>query len=264
MAKLTSLLSLSGTVDNLSFYKMEGVDGTVVRHKGGAKREKILHDASFANTRRNMGEFGGRGIATRYLLQALASLRPGHGTTGTLNKLFTAVQKMDGENPWDQRSIALSRCPQLLQGLSISKRLLLDSILKNDVHGHIDRAALSASVALPPLIPGVNCLHPKANPFFRVVAVLGIMPDLFYHEGLDGYGPEERFQTVANQSRETPWQQTNATSEASTLDLVLPQGPGVESFSLLLSIALQYGKLGPGGTIEPGHKTVASKIISVA
>ena len=77
MAKLTSLLSLSGTLDNLSFYKMEGVEGTVVRRKGGASKEKILHDTSFANTRRNMVEFGGRGPAIHYLLQALVPCGPG-------------------------------------------------------------------------------------------------------------------------------------------------------------------------------------------
>jgi hypothetical protein len=44
MAKPTSLLYLSGTVDNLSFYKMEGVEGTIVRRKGGAIKEKILYD----------------------------------------------------------------------------------------------------------------------------------------------------------------------------------------------------------------------------
>jgi hypothetical protein len=90
------------------------------------------------------------------------------------------------------------------------------------------------------------------------------MPDLFYHEGLDRYGPAEGFQTVLPQCIETPWEQTNAGSEANTLELVLPDGPGVEGFSLLLTVAIQYGKLGTGGTIEPLPKAVASKIISVA
>jgi hypothetical protein len=173
MAKLTSLITFQGSLDGISVYKMEGVDKPVVRRKGGAKKEKILHDPCFKNTRSNLGEFGARGPATRYVLQAFAPLRPGHGTAGDINKVLSVVQKLDTESEWGRRSVALSRCGQLLQGLNISRRLTWDTIVKNDLGYQLTRKSLSARVEVPPLLPGLNCLHPKTNPFFRLVAVLG-------------------------------------------------------------------------------------------
>jgi hypothetical protein len=263
MAKLTSLFSFQGSLDGISVYKMEGVEKPVVRKKGGAAKEKILRDPCFKNTRRTMGEFGGRSAASRYILEAFTPLRPGHGTTGRINKVLTALQKMDTDSPWGRRSVALTLCPQLLQGLDISKRLLLDDILKNALTGVLSRTELKGIVSVPPIIPGVNCLHPKSHPFFRVVAVLGVVPDLIYHEHLLEYGPPEGFLPIPAQSRETPWKQTNSPAEAATLEVTLRGAPAIEGYCLMLSVAIQYGKLGPTGAIEPLPKAVASKIIAV-
>jgi hypothetical protein len=263
MAKLTSSFSFTGTLDGLSCFRMEGVDRPVVRRKGGAPRDKILHDPCFKNTRRNLGEFGGRGPATRYVLQAVQPLRPGLRTAGQINKILCAVQKLDTVAPWGRRSVALTRCPQLLQGLNISGRLAWEEVVRSETMHAVDRTALSARLAVPPLLPGVNCLHPKAYPFFRVVAVLGLVPDLAYTEALDAWAPGEGFTAVAAQHRETPWVQAARSSEAAVLDLALPRHPGIENFSLLLSAAIQYGKLGTNGDVEPLPKAVASRILVV-
>ena len=209
MAKLTSLLSFHGTLDGISVYEMEGVDQPVVRRKGGAAKEKIHHDPCFAGTRRGMAEFGGRGTASRYVQNAFSPLRPGHGTTGTINKLLRAVQQLDTASPLGRRNIALSLCPELLQGLNISKRLLLDRVLHHALSCQLFKDSGTASVALPPLIPGFNILHPATHPFFKVVAVLGLMPDLFFQERLDQYGPVAGYRSLASQYVETAWQQTN-------------------------------------------------------
>ena len=265
MAKLTStLFTFSGSLDGISVYNMEGVEQPVVRRKGGAKREKILHDPCFENTRRVMGEFGGRSAASRYLLQAFAPLRPGHGTTGRINGLLTALQKMDTSSPWGERSVALSRCPQLFQGLDISRRLKLEDVLQTALHAHLTRDTRSARLDLPPLIPGVNCAHPKTPSFFQVVAVLGVMPDLFYRKQPGDYLPEEDFRPTAPQVAETAWHQTNTAPAATTLELTLPSAPGVDSYSLVLSVALRYGKLAPTGVVEPLPKAVAARILAVA
>jgi hypothetical protein len=89
-----------------------------------------------------------------------------------------------------------------------------------------------------------------------------VVPDLLYHELLKTYLPREGFQPVPAQCVETPWQQTNTASEASRLELSLPESPGAEGYSLLLSVAIQYGKLGVTGAIEPLPKAVASKVLA--
>jgi hypothetical protein len=136
-------------------------------------------------------------------------------------------------------------------------------VVKTELPHTVDRSSLSALIEVPPLLPGVNCLHPKTYPFFRVVAVLGLVPDLFYREKLGVYWPEEGFQIVPAQHLETPWQQTARPAEPITLELALPHHPGVESFSLLLSAAVQYGRPGLNSEVEHLPKAVASRILAV-
>lgn len=263
MAKLTSLIQFSGTLDGISVYKMAGVDQPVVRRRGGAPRQKILRDPGFENTRRTMTEFGGRSAATRLVLEALHPLRPGLGMTGQVNKILSAVQKLDLESAWGLRAVALSRCPQLLQGLDISRRLLWDRIIKAELNLQLHRDALSARLDVPPLLPGVNCDHHKTYPYFRIVAVLGVVPDLFYRKVPGAYLPVEGFGRVKPQVCQTSWQLTRKASEAVALELCLKDAPSLEDFSLLLSAAVQYGSPGAGGTIELQPHAVASKILAV-
>lgn len=263
MAKLTSLITFSGSLDNISVYEMAGVSKPIVRKKGGAKREKILRDPCFANTRRNMGEFTGRSVATRYVLEAFTPLRPGHGTTGILNKVLRAIQKMDTQSLWGQRCVALSLYPRLLQDFDISKRLTLDEVIKNGLTSSLSREERTARVEIPALLPGVNCLHPKNHPFFRVMAVLGVVPDLFYQELPEDYVPQNGFQAVPPQMATTPWRPTTGRADGTTLELTLPQSPGIEAYSLLLSVAIEYGRPDVTGAIEPVPRAVASKIVTV-
>lgn len=263
MAKLTSLLSFSGTLDGLSVYKMAGVKEPVVRRKGGASRQRIRTDDCFVNTRRNNAEFGGRSKASHEVLQALLPLRPGGRTTGEINRVLAAVQKLDTTAPWGRRSVALSRCPALLQGLNISRRLEWQEVVKSELPHQLDRATRSALLEVPPLLPGVNCLHPKSYPFFRVVAVLGGVPDLYYHEPWGIYRPEEGFTPVGTVHVDTPWQPTARPADAYTLELELPRHPGVEHFTLLLSAAVQYGRPGLSGEVDLLPGAVASRILAV-
>lgn len=246
------------------FYRMEGIVDPVMRKKGGPTKNKIRYDPRFSNTRRQNTEFGGCATATHFLLEALAPLRPGLGVTGSINKLLGSVQKMDEQSEWGQRAVALSACPGLLQGLNISRRLVLDNVIRHSFSFELSKQAPMASIDLPPLLPGVNCLHPKSYSFFQVIAVLGVIPDLYFKEKLDSYAPGEQFQSLPNQVVQTDWLQTNRPGPATRLELSLPLIPGTESYSKILSLAVRYGKLSPTAVVEPIPKAVASKVLAVA
>lgn len=260
MAKLISLIQFSGTLDGISVYKMEGVKEPVVRRKGGASRQKILHDSCFENTRRCMGEFGGRSTATRYIFSAFGNLPRGRNTSGQINRRLTSLQRMDSRSPWGQRAVRLSQYPEVLRGLSITGRLTLDPIVPDLFACSLLREALQGRVEVPALLPGVNCHHPKAYPFFRVVAVLGVVPDLYYNELFNKFLPAEDF--IPLQKAETPWLPTTAAPPA-TLHLQLSQAPATEGFALVLSAGVEYGKLNPAGSVEPAPGAVAAKVLAV-
>lgn len=262
MAKLTSLIQFTGSLDDYSAYRMEGVKSLILRRKGGASRQKILHAPCFENSRRCMGEFGGRSTATHYIFSAFGGLPRGRTTSGQINRRLTSLQRMDSQSPWGQRAVRLSLYPEVLRGLSITGRMSLDFILPDGFSCSLSRGALQGWVEIPALQPGVNCHHPKVYPYFRVVAVLGVVPDLFYNEVYNKFAPVESFIFIPQQKAETPWQPTTATA-SSILELQLQQAPTAEGYTLVLSAGVAYGKLNLAGEVEPAPMAVAAKVLAV-
>jgi len=68
MAKLISGLSFTGSLSNLSAYKMRGHDGIIVRTKGGPSKEKIKESPSFLVTGCNNMEFGDHSTAASWTM----------------------------------------------------------------------------------------------------------------------------------------------------------------------------------------------------
>jgi hypothetical protein len=56
MAKLSGILKIEGTLQNMTFYKSQ--DGHLVCTKGGVSGARIANDPAFARTRENASEFG--------------------------------------------------------------------------------------------------------------------------------------------------------------------------------------------------------------
>ena len=75
MAKLSSPLSFTGTVDGVSVYPMRRVEGLVARKKGGPFTQTVRSSPSFAATRRNNKEFAGRSLAAGLVMEAMQPLK---------------------------------------------------------------------------------------------------------------------------------------------------------------------------------------------
>lgn len=262
MAKLTSLLKFQGSLEELNAYQLEGVNGTVVRRKSSLTRQQVLTDPCFSNTRKINKETAGCSAAVALLLETLGVLRPvvDQSCCGRLNALLKVVQAADTQNPWGRRSVRLSQRPGLLEGFNLRKVQPLESVLRNPLHCTVDKAALSAVVELPDLVPGVNFISPQAPPLYRVVATLGAVPDLYYEERGDRYGPAPGYKRVIAQTALTGWFPVKGGSEAIPLSLQLPEAPGVDDFSLLLTVGVQWGTVGLGGVVDIVKKVKSARI----
>lgn len=124
----------------------------------------------------------------------------------------------------------------------------------------MDKASLSAAIELPALLPGINFFHRPPFSLYRVVAALGIVPDLFYQEAGDHYFPPEDFDPVRAQTVETPWYSAKGGSPAATLSLHLPQSPAGGAYSLVLTLGVQWGSPGAGGNVLMAHKASSGRI----
>ncbi|WP_143774190.1 hypothetical protein [Niastella vici] len=182
MGKFNPNSTFTGSVGNLSIYNVRGLDKPVVRTKGGPTKRQIKTKPSFAATRRNNSEFGGRAKITRQVMDALRPLKylGDYNIAGPLNSLFIPIQALDTESEHGQRSIELSKNPGLMQGFNLNRRTPFNTIIANPLEYTLSKETLMGAVTIPALIPGVNFFVPGNYSWYKFIAVFGIIQDMFY------------------------------------------------------------------------------------
>src|SRR5688572_15681242 len=124
MAQLDGVIQFTGSLQNLSAYKMRGSDKIILRKKGGPTRKQVKHSPKFENTRRNNKEFSGRAAAAGHIKRSLHPLLflADYNIVGPLNALLRVIQKMDVTSGWGKRHIMLTKQPRLLEGFTLNRR----------------------------------------------------------------------------------------------------------------------------------------------
>lgn len=264
MAKLTGPFTFIGTIGDLSAYKMRGTDKTVLRLKWGPTAEDIQTKPQYDITRRNNREFDARSKGASLVQQVLQPLEPmrDYNLSGPLNGFMSRILKLDTEGVYGRRSLLLSRQARLLEGFNLNRRTPFDGTLRNGVGYTLSRETLSARVELPAFLPGTNFFPADRYPLFRVVAVLGLVPDLFL-DNYNNYTPEAQWKHVFPVRAETDWQPVKSGSSAAALELALPYTPSGAAFSLLLGVGISFGTLKGEGTIEPVKYVGSAKVLAM-
>ena len=261
MAKLEGNIQITGSLNNLSFYKMRGSDKIIVRRKGGPSSKEVKRSPKFENTRRNNREFGGRAIAARFIKQVLNPLHflTDYNITGPLNALLKPIQKMDTTNEWGKRNIILSEKARLLEGFSLNRSHQLDSIVRTPVLYSIQHQQVI--IDIPELLPGLNFITPGNYPWYKFIAVAGPIPDLYYKDENWGYQPKGNYNygpTIAV----SDWLPAN--SRAASTKLTLYGLPEVkpENHSILIATGIAFGIM-QGTEIQPVKYVGGAKVIGV-
>ena len=189
MPKLTGNIQFTGSLDNLSAYRMRGSDQIILRKKGGATKAKIKMHPNFALTRQNNAEFGGcsrAGTAIRRAISPVIQLAETR-IVGQLNALTRVILALDPVNARGERSISFSQHRQLLEGYCLNRQLFFNTVVRNPVGCAIFRETGSANILIPGLVPGVNLYTPPQYHMYRFIMVLGVVPDMVYKS--TGYEP---------------------------------------------------------------------------
>lgn len=271
MATLKNGLDITGPLGNLSVYKMRGVDKKIVRQKGGADRQDILHGQNFANTRRHHKEFTAVTQAAqhvRWTFHTLRSLSGGFNFSGPINALIRLVQKQDSLSEWGTRNIALSRYPDVLRGFPLNKTNVFDTIIRTTLEWSLDRPMRSARVVIPTLMRGVNFLPHDDHALFRFEISLGMAPDFLYDYDRKEHLPPAWYGGLHNgtgtRTAATPWYAAKEGCPASTLEIALNQVPKDEAYTLILSIGIRFGALYGDSIVKEVKYAGAAKILSTA
>ena len=259
---------LRGSLGDLSFYKMRGVEDTIVRTKGGFTKERIKTDPKLERLRLAESEFGGRAKAGKYIMKALMFQKPmaDYNIAGPLTKLLLPVQELDPEGDLGKRGILLSMYSHVMKGFSLNKNNTLDTVMRYPLYFSLDRETASATVNVPELVPDINFFVPAPvkYPYYRICVSLGIVPDMVYTES--GYRPIHLgYETLAigPAAVYTEWFPRLQGSPAQVLTIQHNFSPPDTHFTLLLAVGIQYGELQGVNNIQRAPYVGCAKVVEV-
>jgi hypothetical protein len=188
MPKQSSLITFTGKMDGISFYKKNGQH--LARKAGGPSRSRIMNDPKFARTRENLTEFSGLAVSVSSFTQMFSAVKNFKDGTlrGRLVKILRSITKLaDGIR--GQRSIEVSKNRELLQGVEMNSTLTLKTSIAakfNATHS-ADRSKGTITIANVDVNNAISA--PPVATHFKLVQLLGVVSDIGYHVDMKKYVP---------------------------------------------------------------------------
>ena len=170
MAQQKGIISLKGTIGNITFYKSK--DGFMAREKGSLDASRIANDPAFQRTRENGAEFGRAGKAGKFLRTALRSLLQNVSDSRMIARLvkeMMRVIKADETNPRGFRNVIDGEA-ELLKGFEFNVNSKLGTTLFAPFTGIINRLTGELIVNIPPFIPVNMITAPNGATHFKIVS----------------------------------------------------------------------------------------------
>ncbi|MGC3944105.1 MAG: hypothetical protein QM762_06195 [Chryseolinea sp.] len=258
MAHLVSGIQFTGSLGNVSAYRMKGSDKIVLRTKGGPSKKMVATGKQFDITRRNNNEFSRRAKGSALILNAMSDLRrlADYKISAALNAVLKQIQALDTTSVFGERDIFLSRRPGLLEGFSFNREITFDATLLAPLRVSIDDLANRVTVVLPEIVHGTNFRTDGHYPWCRFVLAAACVPDLEWRDnGFPG--------NVPRGTSQTEWQP--AMAEAAERRVELSFAPASNRAStLVVGIGLQYGVVSPSGEIVPVNFGCAKILLAKA
>ena len=267
MARVNGLNKITGKLANASFYTIQGGDQVYVRSKGGPKKRAIKTKPQFEKLRRNNSEWKGCTKMAGWIRYAYFDMKhlEDYPVIGSLNAITKKIQQLDEEGEHGKRSIYLSKHRALLGGFSLSRKQVLESVLRVPIDASIDREAMTARVSLPPIDTRMYLYNFRNLPFFRLYFQLGGVSDWKYDEENKMYNALNEMNWKGENFFCTDWMSTSGTTDSIEYNLEYiqdePQIP--ESLTLLLTVGLEFGKQGMDGKPEGVKYAGTAKIVRV-
>lgn len=260
MAKIDLPFNYEGKWGGMSIYHLRGV-GLVARSHSGPTAKDIKTGESHDITRRNNSEHGACSTASKYLRRTFHPLEPArdYGMSGPVTGWLKDYLPQDTDSEFGHRHVLLSKDPRLLEGINLSEKHPFDSVVRGGLSYTLSRGDLSASVQLPALRVGINLTPTGKQPYFKVVAALGVAPDVLWSAG--GYSFDRAYESLHPAVVESAWVPTAEGLEATTLSLQLPYTPPDDHFALVLTVGVLMGTIGRRGGVEAVKYAGCAKVL---
>ena len=189
MAISKSLLQLTGSLANVSMYKLHGGEQVVVRMKGGPSKDHIKKWPQFEKLRKNNSEWTGctrMASEIRCSFSAMNRLED-YPVTGALNAICKQIQKLDTEYEPGSRSVNLTQHKEMLNGFSFSRNQVLESVLRVSIETTLDMVTGEAHITIPQVNTDMYLYNFRKLPYYRIIANLSSTCDTIMNDEEKGY-----------------------------------------------------------------------------
>ena len=274
MARIKNFMQMTGSMANVSMYTLQGHDQVIIRVKGGPNKYQIKTKPQFEQVRRNNAEWKGctrMGSQIRGAFWVMNSLED-YPVSGALNAICKQIQKMDTESEHGKRALLLSIHKEMLLGFSFSRKQVLESVLRVPIESAIDRASGKAQITIPEVNTALYLYNFQKLPYYRIKACLSGVCDMH----IDEYGKEYihapyNFCDKNKGIFESEWLSASGTQAASQILLEYPideentsaNGQLTDDTTLILTLGVEFGKIGYGNITEPVKYAGTGKVIRV-
>ena len=269
MARAKNFLDITGSIANFSMYHLQGHDQVIVRSKGGPNRYQIKTKPQFEKVRRNNEEWKACTNMTGQIRNAYYDLKriEDYPASGALNAICKQIQKEDMVSEHGKRAVLVSAHKEMLVGFSLSKKQVFESVLRVPVTANIDRATGKAVIDIAKLNTALYLYNFRQLPVFRIVAMLSPLADIVYGEKsyIEYNDAKGCFFSGTKGAYESEWLQTMGTHPAMHIELEYPMeiDPIPPHISLMLTIGIEFGKLGAGNSFDPVKYAGTGKILKM-
>ena len=177
--------SITGSVQQTSYYTISGSGKVVARSKGGPKADRMKAGKEFVNTRKHQVEWKACVKFSKGLQHALGeTYRLGdYNVSPVWNGLGKNLMGLDKINPVGERNLILSLHRQVLQDFSLNRNYPFNTVLRVSTEYEINKEILQATVSLPRINTAMVLLNIQKLPYFRLKVCLGMVSDILYNAG---------------------------------------------------------------------------------
>ena len=233
MAKLKGILTIEGTLQDMTFYKTQ--DGHLVKTKSGVSAKRLATDPAFARTRENWAEFGNAASGGKVLRDAVRNMiaaAADNRVTSRLTQVMARIKNLDTTSARGERTVAIGiATPEgkvLLKNFNFNNKAILGAVLYKPYS--VDTA--TGVISITDLVPINEIAAPAGSTHFSMKSAFAIV------DFVAGIG-DVSYSNVEN----LPIDGTT-TSITLTPDVV-PTGTGIKLFLLQIEFfqeinAIQY------------------------
>ena len=268
MTIVKGIMTMNGSLGNVTFYTRRGSDKVIMRAKGGVTRKGMAANPKYEVLRKHQKEFGGCSGFGKYARNAFGELRrvADYNLSAVLTGIGRNLMKLDTNSEVGKRNLYLSRNKETLEGFNFNRTNPFTSVLRVIPRVELDRVKVTGAITIPRINTETDLMNFRKMPFFRILVSIGALSDMMYNPTTGSYEPMGVEMNGISRTLTGEWHSTQAILPEQTLTVALPEERIAfltDHVSVLLCMAVEFGNVGQAGEPVEVKYAGCGKVVKV-